>query len=78
MNTITHVMPWIQLALSIILVTLVLMQRSSDGIDGSAFGGSSSNMTYFARRGVEKFIFNATIVVGVLFAASALIPLFVR
>jgi protein translocase SecG subunit len=71
-------MPWIQLALSILLVVLVLLQRSSDGIDGSAFGGSSSNMTYFARRGFEKFIFNATIVVGILFAVSALIPLFVK
>lgn len=78
MNTLTHVMPWIQLALSIILIGLVLLQRSSDGIDGSAFGGSSSNISYFSRRGAEKFIFNATIVVAILFAASAIIPLFVK
>lgn len=77
MNMITHVLPWIQLALSILLVILVLLQRSADGIEG-ALGGSASNMTYFARRGAEKFIFNATIVIAILFAVSAILPLIVR
>jgi preprotein translocase subunit SecG len=35
-------------------------------------------MTYFARRGAEKFIFIATIVVAILFAVSALLPLLVK
>ncbi len=77
MNTITQVLPWIQLVLSVLLVILVLLQRSSDGIEG-ALGGSASNMTYFARRGAERFIFLATIVIAVLFAASALIPLVLK
>lgn len=74
MNTVTLILPWIQLVLSIILVGLVLLQRSSDGIEG-ALGGSASNMTYFARRGAERFLFVATIVVAILFAASAIISL---
>lgn len=78
MNTITHALPWIQFALSIILVVLVLLQRSSEGIEGSLMGGSSSNMTYFARRGADKFIFNATIVVAVLFALTSVLPLLNR
>lgn len=77
MNTITHVLPWIQLALSILLITLVLIQRSADGIEG-ALGGNSSNMTYFARRGAERFIFIATIIIAVLFAVSALLPLLLK
>ena len=77
MNTITHVLPWIQLALSILLVISVLLQRSADGIEG-ALGGSASNMTYFARRGAEKVLFIATIVIAVLFAVSALLPLLLR
>jgi protein translocase SecG subunit len=77
MNMITHVLPWIQLALSILLVLLVLLQRSADGIEG-ALGGSASNMTYFARRGAEKFLFTATIVIAILFAVSAILPLVIR
>ena len=57
MNTITHVLPWIQLVLSVLLVILVLLQRSADGIEGSLMGGNASNTTYFARRGADKFIF---------------------
>lgn len=74
MNTITQILPWLQLALSILLILLVLLQRSADGIEG-ALGGSSSQMTYFSRRGAERFLFIATIVIAILFAASALIPL---
>ncbi|MDB4984323.1 MAG: Preprotein translocase, SecG subunit [Patescibacteria group bacterium] len=75
MNTITHILPWIQLVLSVLMVVLVLLQRSADGIDGSAFGGSGGNMTYFARRGAERFLFVATIVVAVLLTASTLVAL---
>ena len=77
MNTIIVALPWIQLVFSILLIGLVLLQRSADGIEG-ALGGSASNMTYFARRGAEKFLFTATIVIAVLFAISALLPLIVR
>lgn len=75
MNTITVVLPWIQLALSLLLIGLILIQRSADGIDGGALGGNASNITYFARRGAERFMFIATIVIAILFAVSALIPL---
>jgi len=74
MNTITQVLPWIQLVLALLLVGAVLIQRSADGIEG-ALGGSSSNMTYFARRGGEKFLFTATIVIAIVFAISVVIPL---
>lgn len=74
MNTMTQILPWIQVILSIILIFLVIIQRSADGIEG-ALGGSASNMTYFARRGAERFIFASTIIVAILFAVSAIIPL---
>ena len=75
MYTITHILPWIELVLSILMIGLVLLQRPADGIDGGAFGGSAGNTTYFARRGAERFLFVETIVVGVLLAASALVAL---
>lgn len=77
MNTIALILPWIQLALSIILVALVLLQRGGEGMEGGALGGTSANMTYFSRRGAERFIFTSTIVVAVLFALSALASLII-
>jgi protein translocase SecG subunit len=76
MTTITHALPWIQLILSLLLILSVLLQRSADGIEG--LGGSSSNMTYFTRRGAERFLFIATIVIAVLFAASAFLALVLK
>lgn len=77
MNTITQVLPWFQLVLSLLLVILVLLQRSGDGMEG-ALGGSASNMTYFARRGAERFLFVGTITIAILFAVSAALPLVIR
>lgn len=63
-------LPWIQVALAVILTALVLIQRNSAGV-GAAFGGGESSLHY-TRRGAEKIIFNTTIIVGILFALSVL------
>ena len=76
MNTIAQVIPIVQLILSILLIVAILVQRASDGIEG-AFGGGSGNITYFARRGGERFLFIGTIVLAVLFALSAVIAILV-
>lgn len=77
MNTITQVLPWFQLILSLLLVIFVLLQRSADGIEG-ALGGSASNMTYFARRGAERFLFIGTMVIAVLFVITSVLPLIIK
>lgn len=76
MQIISTILPIVQLVLAILLIVLVLLQRSSDGIEG-ALGGGASNMTYFARRGAERILFISTIVVAVLFAASAILAILV-
>lgn len=68
-------LPYIQVALSILLIAAVLLQRSETDL-GAGFGGDGSFGTRFARRGFEKLLFNATIVLAVLFALSALAPFF--
>lgn len=68
-------LPYIQVALSVLLIVFVLLQRS-EGDLGAGFGGEGSFGTKFARRGMEKFLFNMTIVIAVLFALSALVPFF--
>lgn len=75
METVLGLLPVMQVVLSLLLIALVLMQRSGAGL-GSAFGDTMSS-GFHTRRGAEKLLFNATIVVAVLFAATALVQLFV-
>lgn len=72
------ILPYIQIALAIILITAVLLQQSDADL-GGAFGGQTNlNSMPRSRRGGEKGIFIATIVIAVLFAASAFVALVVH
>lgn len=73
MTALTQIMPWIQVVLSVILVLAIVMQTSGAGV-GGAFGGSDGTI-YNTKRGFEKFLFYLTIVVGILFALSALVSI---
>jgi preprotein translocase subunit SecG len=53
-----------QMAVSIALMASILMQARGAGL-GAAFGGDSS--VYRSRRGIEKRLFQFTILLGVLF-----------
>jgi preprotein translocase subunit SecG len=70
-------LPYIQVALSILLIAGVLLQRSEAGL-GAGFGSEGSTGGRFTRRGFEGFLFKATIVIAILFALSAIAPLLVR
>lgn len=74
MNTTAQVLPYVQLVLAILLILAIIFQRSGAGMEG-ALGGTESNITHFARRGGEKVLFFATIVIAVLFAASAVVSI---
>ncbi len=76
MSFIASILPYIQIVLSIVLVALVVVQRSEAGL-GSAFGGDGFSSGHHARRGLEKVLFNSTIVIAGLFIASAFFSLFV-
>jgi protein translocase SecG subunit len=72
MEAITQALPWIQIVLSAILIIGILLQSSSAGV-GGAFGGGDGGGIYHTKRGFEKFVFYLTIIVAVLFVASALV-----
>lgn len=59
----------VQIILAVTLIGLVLLQSKSSGA-GAMFGGDSSFRT--TRRGVEKTMFNLTIIVSVLFFGLSL------
>ncbi len=69
-----QILPYIQIVLSILLVGAVLLQRSEASL-GAAFGSDSAGYR-FVRRGFEKILFNATIVIAILFILSTFAPLF--
>lgn len=60
--------------ISISLTTAILLQSSSTGL-GSAFGGGDAG--FYVRRGSEKRLFQITIILSILFFASALAHLFI-
>lgn len=57
----------VQIILGVAVIIFILLQVRGAGL-GSAFGGSSAGSVYKTRRGVERLIFNITIVFVVLFA----------
>ena len=78
MTGLISALPYIQIILAVILIALVLMQTSEAGVGGSFGGADNWNSGFHTRRGFEKFLFNATIVVGILFAAASLVALFIK
>ncbi|MEK7644657.1 MAG: preprotein translocase subunit SecG [Patescibacteria group bacterium] len=58
-----------QLLLAVLLIVAILLQQKGAGL-GSAFGGSGS--IYTTRRGVDKLLFQITIVISALFFAVSL------
>lgn len=71
METLQAVLPYAQIVLSLLLITGIVLQQRGAGL-GGAFGGDNFASTFYKRRGAEKFLFNATIVIAVLFVLSAI------
>jgi protein translocase SecG subunit len=71
------VLPYVQIALSVILVTCILLQHTGASL-GGAFGADNFTAGYHTRRGSEKYLFWASIITGILFALTALITLLIQ
>lgn len=61
-------LPIVQIVLSLILIFLILVQSKGSGL-GGVFGGEGN--VYSTKRGAEKIIFVATIIVVILFFGVA-------
>jgi len=59
----------IQIILAVLLIASILLQQRGAGL-GAGFGGSSTVFT--TKRGVDKVLFQASIVISILFFATAL------
>jgi protein translocase SecG subunit len=69
------ILNYFHIAVSFLLVIAILIQNRSSGLS-STFGGQGAIST--TKRGPEKVVYRATIVLAVLFVASSLAFIFVR
>jgi preprotein translocase subunit SecG len=76
MALIQSLLPVAQAVISILLIGVILLQQRGAGL-GGAFGDSSQG-NYYKRRGAELFLFQASIVLAILFAVTSLVALFLR
>jgi len=70
-------MNWIKIAqviTSLLLITAILLQNRGAGL-GSAFGGSGG--VYLTKRGLEKKLFIATIVLAVIFFSLSILGILI-
>jgi protein translocase SecG subunit len=70
-------LPYIQIALSVLLIVCILLQQTGASL-GGAFGGDNFSAGYHTRRGSEKYLFYASIGIGILFAATAFLALVIQ
>jgi len=76
MSFLQGMLPYIQIVLGALLIVAVILQRTGASL-GGAFGSDNFSSGFHTRRGLEKTLFRATIVLGILFALSALVNLII-
>ena len=70
MEALVPALPYAIIILSLLLIVGIALQQRGATL-GGAFGGDNFASTFYKRRGAEKFLFNATIVVFVLLVLAA-------
>lgn len=63
-----------QAVISVLLIVSILLQNRGTGLS-ETFGGGSDNASYQTKRGFDKFLFRATIILCVLFLGTAVYSL---
>ena len=61
------ILPIIQIIISVLLIAGILLQVNSAGMGGALGGGDNVDAGYHTRRGAEKWFFNGTIILAILF-----------
>ena len=76
MITLQGILPYVQIVFSILLIVAILLQHTGASL-GGAFGADNFTTGFHTRRGLERTLFYTTIVLGVLFALSALVSILI-
>ena len=70
-----QLLQFINIVVMVLLIIVVSLQNKSSGL-GTAFGGSGNIVQ--TRRGFDKWLFYATIILGALFAGLTVAQVLVR
>ena len=62
----------VQIIVCAMLMLVILAQAKGSGFSGSTFGGDSGSI-YRTRRGIEKTLFQFTIVLGIIFLVLSIV-----
>lgn len=71
-----QIVTFAQIGVSILLIVSILLQQRGTAL-GSAFGGGGGGSFHTSRRGVEKKLYWASIVLGVAFIGLAILRIMV-
>ena len=77
MDAIGGMLPYIQIALSVLIILAILLQKTGSS-RGGACGADNFSSGFHTRRGAERVLFYTTIILAILFAGSAFLSLIVR
>ncbi|MDQ2714166.1 MAG: preprotein translocase subunit SecG [Chloroflexota bacterium] len=67
----------VQIILGIAVMIFILLQVRGAGL-GSVFGGTSAGSVFKTRRGVERLVFNITVIFVVVFCVISLGSMLIR
>lgn len=70
MEALVQALPYVEIVLALLTILGIVLQQRGASL-GGAFGGDNFASTFYKRRGAEKFLFNATIVVAILLVIAA-------
>lgn len=61
----------IQIIISVLLIVSILLQNRGAGLSETFGGGGGGGNVYQTKRGFDKFLFTATVVLAILFLGTA-------
>ena len=61
----------IQIVISVLLIISILLQNRGAGLSETFGGGAGGGNVYQTKRGFDKFLFGATVVLALLFLGTA-------
>lgn len=70
MEVLVSALPYAEIILAILLIVGIVLQQRGATL-GGAFGGDNFSSTFYKRRGAEKFLFTATVVVAIALILAA-------
>lgn len=70
MEALVSALPYVEIVLALLLIAGIVLQQRGASL-GGAFGGDNFASTFYKRRGAERFLFNATVIIAILLVLAA-------